>query len=184
MLEDKNKLIESLSPNERKVLPHIKEVTLTKISKTSELDKVSTRRALEYLQNKKILVLISEKKKIIDVGTNGALYRKKGLPERRLLTSLDEKRVLSLKEAQKISNLSEDEFKASLGALKRKALIELKNGKIYPNANKSEIAKKFLEELFLESLPLENETLTDEQKFALEELKKRKNIIEMRERTS
>jgi len=176
------KLIESLSLNERKILPYLNE-NITNICKKSGLDKVSVLRALEYLQNKKVLEISSEKKKIIEIGVNGALYKKKGLPERRLLNLLNEKRILLLEEAQKQSKLSEDEFKASLGALKRKAMIDMKNGRIILNANKEEITKKSLEELFLESLPLELNFLSPEQQFALKNLQGRKKVIEIKEVT-
>jgi phenylalanyl-tRNA synthetase alpha chain len=172
------KLIESLSPNERKILPHLQE-KIKEICKKSNLDKVSVLRALEYLQNKKIIELSFEKKKIIEIGVNGALYKKKGLPERRLLNLLDEKKILELKDAQKQSNLSSDEFKASLGVLKKKALIELKNGKIILCAKKGEISKKSLEELFIESLPIEYNSLSAEQLYSLKSIQNRKNIIEI-----
>ena len=175
------KIIESLSPNERKILPHLEEKKIEDICKKSNLDKVSVLRSLEYLEDKKIIKLTFEKKKIVDVGVNGAFYRKKGLPERRLLNLLNEKRIIPLGEAQKSSKLSSDEFKASIGALKRKALIELKKGKIILNANKEEIAKKSLEEIFLEILPINYESLTNEQKFSLKNLQGRKNIIQISE---
>ena len=124
------KILESLSPNERKILPYIEKEGITNICKKSNLDKTSVLRALEYLQNKKILNLSYKKNKIVEIGVNGALYKNKGLPERRLLNLLNEKRILKLQEAQKLSKLSDDEFKASIGALKKKAMIELKNGKI------------------------------------------------------
>ena len=135
------KLIESLSPNERKILPYLKEKKISEICKKSNLDKVSVLRALEYLQNKEIIKLHYKKKKIIQIDVNGVLYRKKGLPERRLLNLLNEKRILKLSDAQKQSKLSNDEFKASIGVLKKKALIELKKGKIIFNANKEEDRK-------------------------------------------
>ncbi len=175
------KLIQSLSPNEIKILPYLDE-NIIQICKKSNLDKVSVLRALEYLQNKKIITLETQKKKIVEIGTNGAFYRTKGLPERRLLNLLDEKRIIPLQEAQKQSNLSNEEFKASLGVLKKKALIELKNGKIILNANKEEISKKTLEEQFIESLPLEFDNLTPEQQFALKSLQNRKDIIQIIEK--
>ena len=178
---DTQKLIDSLSPNERKVLPHIAEKDISDICRKSNLDKVSVLRALEYLQNKKLLKLSQEKKKFVEIGVNGALYKKKGLPERRLINLLDNKKIISLEEAQKSSQLSNDEFQASLGVLKKKALIELKNGKIFLNANKEEIAKKTLEEIFLEVLPIEYNSMTPEQSFAFNSLQKRKNIIEVNE---
>ncbi len=175
------KLIESLSPNEVKILPHLEENNIIEICKKSNLDKVSVLRSLEYLQNKKIVRLSSEKKKIVEIGVNGALYRKKGLPERRLLNLLDEKRIVEFKEAQKESNLSDDEFKVSIGVLKKKAMIELKNRKIIFSANKEEMSKKTLEESFIELLPLEYDVLSPEQLYALKSLQSRKDIIQIRE---
>ncbi len=178
---DIKRIIESLSPNERKILPYLEEKNINEICKKSNLDKVSVLRSLEYLQNKNIVKLETEKQKIVELSVNGALYKKRGLPERRLLSLLNEKRILLLQEAQKDSGLSDDEFKASLGALKRKALVELKNGKIILNANREEIAKKSLEEIFLEALPLPYDSLTPEQLFALKSLQTRKNILEIKE---
>jgi phenylalanyl-tRNA synthetase alpha chain len=178
---DIQKITESLSPFERKILPFLEEPKIVDICKKSNLDKVSVLRALEYLQNKKIVNLSTEKKKIVEIGVNGALYKKKGLPERRLLNLLNEKRIIPMKDAQKESKLSGDEFKVSLGVLKRKALIELKNGKIIFNASKEEISKKSLEEQFIDALPLDYDSLTPEQSFALKNLQNRRNIIQIEE---
>jgi len=175
------KLIESLNPHELKVLPYLREENISEIAKKSQIDKVSVMRALEYLQNKKIIELKIKSKKIVEIGVNGALYRSKGLPERRLLNLLNEKRILQLKDTQKESGLDGDEFKASIGKKKKKAMIELKNGKIHLSADKKEIAKKSLEELFIESLPIEYNSLSAEQKFALKNLQNRKDIIEIKE---
>jgi len=175
------KLIESLSPHEVKILPYLKEENVSEIAKRAQVDTVSVMRALEYLQNKGIVKLNHEKKKVVEIGVNGALYRSKGLPERRLLNALDEKRILQLKDAQKETGLSAEEFKASIGALKKKALIELKNGKIHLSANKEEISKKSLEELFIEVLPINYDSLSPEQLFALKTLQNRKEIIEIKE---
>lgn len=173
------KILESLSPNERKILPYLDEKNITEICKKSNLDKVSVTRSLEYLKSKGVLNIIVKEKKVVDVGVNGALYRKKGLPERRLLNLLDEKKIIKLEEAEKQSNLSEEEFKASLGILKKKALIELKNGKIILSAKKEDISKKSLEEAFIDSLPLEYNSLSPEQQYALKSLEKRRKIIEI-----
>ena len=180
---DHQKIIDSLSPHERKILPYLEEKIID-ICKKSNLDKVSVLRSLEYLQNKEIVKLEYKKNKIIDLGVNGALYKKKGLPERRLLHLLDEKRIIPFQEAQKEASLSSDEFKAALGALKKKALIEIKNGKLVLNANKNELAKKMLEESLLESLPINYDSLAPEQQFALKILQSRKNIIEINEDTN
>ncbi len=175
------KLIESLNPNEWKILPYLEEEKINEICKKSKLDKTSVLRSLEYLQNKKIVDLSFTKKKIVEIGVNGALYKKKGLPERRLLNLLNEKRIIQFQDAQKESSLSDEEFKAAIGALKRKAMIELKNGKIILNANKGEISKKTLEEIFIESLPLEYDSLSPEELYSLKALESRKDIIEIKE---
>ncbi len=171
-----DKLIESLSINEKKIIPYLEE-DLVNICKKSNLDKVSVVRALNYLELKEIVKLEITKKKIIDVGVNGALYRKKGLPERRLLSFLEEKRMISLIDAEKESNLTSEEFKAAIGLLKRKAFIDLNGGKIILCATPEEIHKKTLEESFLEILPIDESVLAPEQLFAFKNLEKRKNII-------
>ena len=175
------KIIESLSPNERKILPHLETEKINDICKKSNLDQTSVLRALEYLQNKRIVKLSFRKKKIIEIGVNGALYKKKGLPERRLLNLLNEKRILKLQEAQKESRLSNNEFKAAIGALKKKAMIELKNQRIILSANKEEISKKTLEESFIEALPIEYDSLSLKQLHALKSLQNRKDIVRIKE---
>src|SRR3989338_6297191 len=109
-----DKLTESLSPHEIRIIPYLRE-EINEICKKSNLDKTSVLRALKYLENKKLVKISFKEKKIVEVGVNGALYRKKGLPERRLLNLLDEKRILGLDSAKKESGLSDDEFKASIG---------------------------------------------------------------------
>jgi phenylalanyl-tRNA synthetase alpha chain len=175
-----SKIIESLSPNERKILPYLKGADIEEISENSKLDKTSVMRALDYLENKKIITLSHNKKKIIELGVNGALYKNKGLPERRLLHLLNEKRILKLEDAQKQSSLSDDEFKASLGVLKKKTLVEIKNEKAVLTG-KEDLSRKTLEELFIEALPVEYGSLTPEQTYALKSLERRKDIIQIKE---
>jgi phenylalanyl-tRNA synthetase alpha chain len=174
------KIIESLSPNEMKILPYLKK-DIDKIAQSSGLDKTSVLRALDYLENKGVITLTRDKKKLVELGVNGALYKKKGLPERRLLSLINEKRILKLDEAQKQSGLSEDEFKVSIGALKKKALIDINNEKIVLSGRTGEISKKSLEELFIELLPIEYNLLKPEQLFALKSLEKRRDIIRIKE---
>jgi phenylalanyl-tRNA synthetase alpha chain len=177
---DKNQeILESLSVNERKILAHLKEKDINAICKKTSLDEVAILRALEYLSNKDIVKLEIINTKMIDLGVNGTLYKQKGLPERRLLNLLSNKKTISLDEAKKDSVLSDNEFQAALGALKKKALLNLSNGNLMFTGNKEEITSKTLEEKFLEILPIEPEKLEPEQKYAYESLKNRKNIVEL-----
>lgn len=60
-------------------------------------------------------------------------------------------------------------------------MIEIKNKKIILSVGKDEVIKKMLEEIFLESLPLDYNSLAPEQVHALKSLQDRKNIIEIKE---
>ena len=176
------KIIETLNPDEKIILPYLKEKTLTKISEKSGLDKTKVLRALQYLSNKGVLQLETKKEVIVDLDENGVVYLKNGLPERQLLNLLDEKRVIEIDKVKELTKLSDNEVKAGIGALKKKALIDISKGKIILKAKKEEVVKKSLEEQFLESLPLKFSELKPEQKFAFENLKKRKEIIKLEER--
>lgn len=177
---DNKKILESLSPGEIKVLPYIKE-SVNEICRKTNLDKVSVLRSLGYLENKNLVKLSSEKKTIIELGVNGALYLKKGLPERKLLSALAEKRILQMNDAAKSSGLSDDEFKAALGVLRKKNAVELKNDKIVLVWNKEEVAKKMPEEKFLELLPFEISSLYEEDQSILRNLKNRKGLVHLKE---
>ena len=179
--EQTQNIIESLNPDERLILPYLKEASLKKICEKANIDETRTLRALQFLSNKQIVKLKAEEKSIIDLDDNGIHYLKTGLPERKLLNVIAEKSSLSLEEAKQQSKLSDNEFKAALGVLKDKAMIELKQGKLILTARKEEIAKKSLEEQFLEILPISINELKPEQKLALDNLKSRKKIIEIKE---
>ncbi len=178
-----DKIIDSLSPLELKVIPFLN-LSILEIIKESGLDKVSVLRALKFLENKDLLKIKQEKTKIVDLSTNGIHYKKNQLPERKLLLLISEKNTIDLSEAKSLSKLSDNEFKVSLGVLKKKALIEIKNGRIFLKASKKDITEKTLEEKFLESLPLKLSALEPEQKHALDSLKARKEVIEIQEKTT
>ncbi len=173
-------IIEKLSPLERKIVPYLS-LSVKELMEKTALDSVSINMALKLLENKGIVKINSSSKVIIELGVNGIYYKKNHLPERRLLSFLEERNHVSLEEAQKQSKLSEKEFKVSLGVLKSKALIELNNGKIVLTASKLEISKNFPEEKFLELIPIEQAKLSQEQLYAFNNLKKRKDIIEIKE---
>ena len=180
--ENTEEIAESLSQNECKILPYIEEENVTKVIEKSGVNKVSVLRALEFLSNKEIITISNKKRTFVELGLNGILYKKEGLPERRLANILSEGKSLSLEEAKSESKLSDNEFKAAIGALKKRALANLSNGRLVFSGNKTELTKKTLEEQLLEILPTSLEDLRPEQKFALESLKNRKEIIEINTR--
>ncbi len=181
--ENKNigELIETLSPLERKIIPFLKE-NADEIAKKTGLDGVSVLRALRFLENKGLVRLKTSSKTTIELGTNGVYYKKHNLPERNLLIVLEQNKGLELEEAKKLSKLSENEFKVSLGVLKNKAMINMMGSKISLNATKEELSKKSFEEQLIDMLPAEKDSLSPELLYALEHLKRRKDIIEIKEK--
>jgi phenylalanyl-tRNA synthetase alpha chain len=171
------KRIESLSPNEREIVPYLKEGTLEKIRKKVSLDEVSINRALDFLSNKKIIKVNRKEEKIVDLDVNGIHYKKVGLPERRLLDVVSDKKSLSLDDGKKESKLNDNEFKAALGVLKRKKLLELVNGKLIFSGGDKNISEINDEEKFIGKLPIELVKLNEEEKRIFEEFRKRKDII-------
>ncbi len=175
------KIIESLSPIEREIIPYLS-FPVDEIIKKSNLDKTTVLRALSFLENKSLVKLSSIRKIIIELGVNGVYYLKNHLPERKLLIAIEQNNYKPIEEIKSLSKLSDNEFKAALGALKKKALINLSNGKLSISASKEELTKKFPEESLLEKLPIEKEKLTDVENYALNILKNRKDIIEISEK--
>jgi phenylalanyl-tRNA synthetase alpha chain len=175
-------LVESLNPDERVILAYLKEKDFKKILEKAGMDETRGLRALQFLSNKNIVKISSKEGKIVDLGDNGVVYLKNGLPERRLIELVSNEKNIKLDEAKQKAKLSDNEFSVALGALKKKALILLEKGEIVFNAKKEEIVKKTLEEQFLEVLPVSLNELKPEQKFALESLKSRKDIVRIEEK--
>lgn len=171
-----DKLLASLSPIEQKVVPYLK-LGVDEIVEKSKLDRTSVLRALGFLENKGVLKINVSKEEIVELGTNGIYYMKNHLPERRLLLALEEKNHLPLQDAKKFSKLSDNEFKVSLGVLKKKMLINLANGKLSLAGSKEELVKKFPEEMLLEKLPCAKKDLKDLELLAFDNLLKRKDVV-------
>ncbi|PIN89732.1 phenylalanine--tRNA ligase subunit alpha [Candidatus Pacearchaeota archaeon CG10_big_fil_rev_8_21_14_0_10_34_76] len=175
-----NEIIDSLSPIEIKIIPFLNESVEGIIKKTS-LDSTTVLRALRFLENKNLLKIKVTKKTFVDLGINGIYYKKNQLPERNLLQIIESKKIISLENAKLESKLSDNEFKVSLGVLKRKAVIDIRNGKLSISTPKEDLGKKFPEESLLEILPIEKDKLLPEQILAFKNLEKRKNIIEIKD---
>lgn len=179
-------IIAKLHPFERTVLPVLKsETELKGIAKKSKLQEIEVMRALQWLENKKLLKADVEKKKIVDLDKNGQYYQAKGLPERAFLNALDDD-FKGLNVIKKKSKLSKEEIDACLGLLKRKVAIEIKNADVLQvritEQGKKLMKEQTLEEKFLaKQFPLEIERLEDTEKFALEELRKRKGLLKVEE---
>lgn len=185
-MDDINVLISKLHPLERKVLPVLKsEAELSAIVKASGLQEIEVMRALQWLENKEILHLKSEVKKVIILDKNGLKYKREGLPEKKFLKALSET-YQSLSVIAQKTKLEKEELDACIGLLKRKVAIDIQKEKelmIKLGSRGLKILKEgTFEEKFLEKeFPLDVANITDIDKFAFEELKKRKEFVKIEE---
>tara|TARA_Y100000034_G_C6909945_1_gene423961 strand:- start:4676 stop:6208 length:1533 start_codon:yes stop_codon:yes gene_type:complete len=180
---DIKKLVRTLSPLERRILPFLKDFSnYDDIIEASGMKDVEVMRALQWLSNKKILKIDEQVKELVDLDKNGVLYFKQGLPEKRFLLAIKDGHLSTLGLMKK-AELSKEEFNVCIGLLRKKVAIDIQKSdkalmiKILDNGKKI-IQKQSLEEQFLNNkFPIEIKSLKPEEKFAFTELKKRKNII-------
>lgn len=175
------KIVESLHPLERKVLPFLDKCsTLKELMKHSGLSEAEAMRTLQWLENKQVLKISSDTDETIKLDSNGEEYLKKGLPERRFLEAVKSK-ILSIPAIGREASLSPEEVTVCIGLLKGKAAIEIENGLIsITDQGKKIISKTWLEEAFLKKVStgsVKPSELSPEEKFAFDIFKKRKDII-------
>lgn len=180
---DIKKLAESLNPNERKVIRVLDNFSsLHDIVKVTNLKDVEVARALQWLQNKNIIRIKEEQRELVFLDENGKKYLKESLPERRFLEAIEKQTPIS--EISRRTKLSSEEIAISLGVLRSKAAIEIKKGKevvvSITEHGKHLLKHGFAEEQFLkEDFQKELSSLNEEEKFVLENLRKRKKIVKI-----
>ncbi len=179
-----NSIIKLLTQSERKILPLLKEnKDIKSIISLSNLNETQVNRSLLWLKDKNLVSIHETLTKIIELDENGKEYLKKGLPERRFLTSL-QNNYLTLNEIKNKAYLNEDELRISIGLLKKKNAIDLKEKVSLTENGKRLLNLEFSEEDLLKKLPLNINELKEQENLVLSELKKRKNIIKIEDITS
>lgn len=176
-------LIGKLHPLERKVLPALtKSSDFDQIVKETGLKDVEVMRALQWLQNKKLVGLETHYTKAVIIGNEGKNCAKTGLPERHVLNAL-KTGPCSLDELKKKTKLSQQEISAAIGFLKRNVAIEFgKEINLTEQGQKLALGKT-REEQFLEKLSqgnLDQENLDELEKHILIGLQKRKGLVEVK----
>jgi phenylalanyl-tRNA synthetase alpha chain len=184
-MEEIKGLIDKLHPLERKILPLLDKFSyLNDLVEASKLKEVQVMRALQWLQNKAIIEIKEESREVVDLDTNGRKYLKDGLPEKRFLKLIKNK-ALTITEINEKGKFAKGEVSVCMGTLKKKAAIIITKErseiavKILDNGKKL-LEKGMLEDQFLQKeFPIEVASLKEEEKFALENLKKRKEIVKV-----
>ncbi|MBT4540338.1 phenylalanine--tRNA ligase subunit alpha [Candidatus Woesearchaeota archaeon] len=182
---DIKKVIEGLHPLERQVLPIlVKHDSLNKIIEKTKLPLAGVMRAFQWLENKEIVKIEEDAREVLQLDKTGKEAASKGLPEKRFIQAIKDK-AMNLDEIAKKAKLQRDEVNACIGILKRKVAIDIKrDGKemiiSITEHGKKLLNKESLEELFLKRLLSEEinlEELKDEEKFVLDNFKKRKEFV-------
>jgi phenylalanyl-tRNA synthetase alpha chain len=179
-----DKLAQSLHPLERKVLPVLdKHATVPAICAATGLKDVEVVRALQWLENRAAIRVETATHDLVALDSNGVLYQKQGLPERRFLQAVAEKELTLSKIAEK-AKLSSEELNICLGVLRKNALLLISKDKELKvkltDQGKDQLKKEFLEESLLRmKFPLHLEALASEEKAAVQSLRSRKQIIKV-----
>jgi len=180
--KDIKKILKGLHRLERKILPVLRQnMDFSDIVRETKLKEVEVMRALQWLSNKKAIEIIESVDEIVELDKNGKIYVKEGLPELRFLKAL--KGEKTIKEIKKKTGLSKDELSVSLGVLRNKAAIFIRKDKELKikimEQGKKLLKHGSLEQRFLEKLPMKVSEMKEEDRYAYEELKKRKDIIKV-----
>jgi phenylalanyl-tRNA synthetase alpha chain len=139
------------------------------------------RRGIEWLKFKNLISIEESSTQRVFVASEGMAAAKNGLPERRLVNSLNEGKV-TIEEVLASGAIKNEEINAAIAGARRNQWIQLIQGKMVPTTPFT--AKQSPEERFIETLKgggVEISKLTEEEKRVLEQLKKRPNYIEIKE---
>ena len=193
MSNEMNNLWKSMHKYELEVFPLLKKYNAIKeIEKNSNLEYVEIMRALQWLENKKLIQIKKEQKEIIILGKNGLKYKNNKLPEIRFIENIilnnnsskelieDKKNIYTIAELKEKSKLENDEFNIVLGLGRRLGLLIIEQGKVKINKDQIEIIRKQSGQHILEKIESGKHKLEDFdelEKHIIKELQKRKNIL-------
>jgi phenylalanyl-tRNA synthetase alpha chain len=174
--------VHALHPIERSILNSLSSsdhITVSSLVANTGLPIDQARRGIEWLKFKRLIVIEQISTQRIFITSEGIEAAKNGLPERRLVNSLKEGNV-TLAQVLASGAIKNEEINAAIAGARRNQWIQLIDGKIIPTPF---VATQSPEEIFLENMreTIEVSKLTDEEKRALEQLKKRPNFIEIKE---
>jgi phenylalanyl-tRNA synthetase alpha chain len=172
----------ALHPIERSILNSLSSsdhIPVSSLVANTGLPVDQVRRGIEWLKFKRLIVIDQISTQRIFITSEGMEAAKNGLPERRLVNSLKEGNV-TLAQVLASGAIKNEEINAAIAGARRNQWIQLIDGKIIPTPF---VATQSPEEIFLENKreTIEVSKLTDEEKRALEQLKKRPNFIEIKE---
>jgi phenylalanyl-tRNA synthetase alpha chain len=174
--------VHALHPIERSILNSLSSsnhIPVGSLVANTGLPVDQIRRGTEWLKFKGLIVIEQISTQRVFITSEGMEAAKNGLPERRLVNSLKEGYV-TLAQVLASGAIKNEEINAAIAGARRNQWIQLIDGKMIPTPF---AATQSPEEIFLENMKeaIEVSKLTEEEKRALEQLKKRPNFIEIKE---
>ena len=191
MSEDIKKTIRELHIYEKKLLKEIEsnpEATPEAIAENTGMDIKSVMSAAGSLASKDIIEVDKEVKKTYSLTDDGLEYANNGLPERRILDVLAEKKEISMKDLASEADIDKKETGIALGWLRQKNWAQIDKGVI----NITEMGKDFADKAGVDEKVLEYlknnadgvKLFTDDLRDGFKKLTGRKNILNIKKETS
>ena len=131
MSEDINKTINELHIYEKKLLKELEineNTSPEEIAENTGLNIKSVMSAAGSLASKGIIIVNKDVKEKFSLTENGRKYAEKGLPERRILKVLQEKKELAMKDLSNLEDFDKKEVNISIGWLIRKGWANMDKG--------------------------------------------------------
>ena len=131
MSENINKIINELHIYEKKLLKELEineNATPEEIAENTGLNIKSVMSAAGSLASKGIIIVNKDTKAKFSLTENGKKYAEIGLPERRILKVLQDKKELAMKDLASLEDLDKKEINISIGWLVRKSWAKMDKG--------------------------------------------------------
>ena len=191
MSEDITKTINELHIYEKKLLKELEtnpSATPDEIAENAGIDIKSVMSAAGSLASKDIIEVDKNVQETYSLTKDGLKYAEKGLPERKILDVLLERKQIPLKELSDVAGIDKKEANIALGWLRRKNWAQIDKGVINITDFGTEFSSKLgSDEKVLDFLKANREGVklfADDLKDGFKKLTGRKNILNVKKETS
>ena len=191
MSEDIKKTINELHIYEKKLLKELEanpDATPEEIADNAGMDIKSVMSAAGSLASKNIIEVDKEVQETYSLTEDGIHYANQGLPERKILDVLAEKRQIRMKDLASETGIDKKEANIALGWLRRKDWAQIDKGVL----NITDFGKEFADKLdndeevlnYLKANADGVKLFTDDLRDGFKKLTSRKNILNIKKETS
>ena len=191
MSEDITKTINELHIYEKKLLKELEanpEATPEEIAENTGMDIKSVMSAAGSLASKDIIEVDKEVNETYSLTEDGLKYAEEGLPERKILEVLSEKKQIHMKDLADEAGIDKKETNIALGWLRRKDWAQIDKGIVNITEFGNEFSSKLgVDERVLEYLKANADGVklfTDDLMDGFKKLTGRKNILNVKKETS